>query len=247
MNFPDYVLILAGAAAGGFINGLAGFGTSLFALGFFLSVLPPTQSVALVLLLSVTTGLQGLWVVRAAILDNPKRLTRFLLPALVGIPLGVLSLRYVDVQALKLVIAGFLLIYGGFFTVRRNLPKIDHPTPAIDVTVGFLGGVLGGLASLSGALPTMWCSMRAWPKAETRAVLQPFNVCVLALSAALLALRGAYTPETLRYALIAIPTALVSAQIGIILFKRVPDAMFRRLLIILCFVSGVILMARELF
>lgn len=247
MNFPDYGLILAGAAAGGFVNGLAGFGTSLFALGFFLSVLPPTQSVALVLLLSVTTGLQGLWVVRAAILDNPRRLMRFLLPALVGIPLGVLSLRYVDVQALKLVIAGFLLIYGGFFTVRRNLPKIDHPTPVVDVIVGFFGGVLGGLASLSGALPTMWCSMRAWPKAETRAVLQPFNVCVLALSAALLALRGAYTPETLRFALIAVPTALVSAQIGIILFKRVPDTTFRRLLIILCFVSGMSLMARELF
>ncbi|MDA7963461.1 sulfite exporter TauE/SafE family protein [Ruegeria sp.] len=247
MNSPDYLLILAGAAAGGFINGLAGFGTSLFALGFFLSVLPPTQSVALVLILSVVTGLQGLWVVRNAILDNPKRLARFLLPALVGIPLGVLSLRYVDVQALKLVIAGFLLIYGGFFTVRRNLPKIDRPTPAVDVTVGFLGGVLGGLASLSGALPTMWCSMRAWPKAETRAVLQPFNVCVLALSAALLALRGAYTPETLRYALIAIPTALASAQFGIILFKRVSDTLFRRLLIVLCFVSGLILMGRELF
>ncbi len=246
MNAPDYLLVLAGAVAGGFINGLAGFGTSLFALGFFLSVLPPTQSVALVLILSVVTGLQGLWVVRNAMLDNPRRLARFLLPALFGIPLGVQSLRFVDVQSLKIVIAGFLLIYGGFFMARRNLPKFDRPTTTVDVTVGFLGGFLGGLASLSGALPTMWCSMRSWPKAETRAVLQPYNLCVLGLSAAFLAVRGAYTPETLRYAIIAIPTALVSAQLGIIVFRRVPDSVFRRLLIILCFVSGLILMAREL-
>lgn len=247
MTTPDYLYIAAGAAAGGFINGLAGFGTALFALGFFLSVLPPTQSVALVLLLSVVTGLQGVWVVRTAILDNPKRLFRFLVPALFGIPLGVQCLRFVDVSLLKMVIATFLLIYGGFFLVRRNLPQIDRPTPAIDATIGFFGGVLGGLASLSGALPTMWCSMRSWPKAETRAVLQPFNVCVLFLSAGLLAVRGAYTPETLRFALIAVPTALVFAQIGIGVFKRVPDTTFRRLLIGLCFVSGLILMARELF
>ena len=35
MPLPDAFFIIAGAAAGGFINGLAGFGTALFALGFF--------------------------------------------------------------------------------------------------------------------------------------------------------------------------------------------------------------------
>ena len=89
--------------------------------------------------------------------------------------------------------------------------------------------------------------MRSWPKAEIRAVLQTFNVCVLALSAGLLAWRGAYTPETLRFTWIALPTALAFAQCGIILFKRVPDTVFKRLLIILCFASGLILMVRELF
>ena len=247
MGLPDFLIVVIGAAAGGFVNGLAGFGTSLFALGFFLSVLPVTQAVALVLLLSVLTGLQGIWVVRKTILDNPKRLTRFLLPALVGIPLGVQCLRFVDVQALKLVVASFLLIYGGFFIARQNLPKFEHSTPAVDAAVGFLGGFLGGLASLSGALPTMWCSMRPWTKAETRAVLQPFNIAVLGLSSALLAWRGAYTVETWWCALIAVPTALASAQMGIAVFKRIPDATFRRLLIVLCFVSGLVLMARALF
>ncbi|MEO1024921.1 MAG: sulfite exporter TauE/SafE family protein, partial [Pseudomonadota bacterium] len=176
MDLLDALFIFAGAAAGGFINGLAGFGTALFALGFFLTVLPPTQAVALVLMLSVVTGVQGVWVVRLAMFDNPRRLMRFLLPALLGIPLGVMSLRFVDVAMLKLVIASFLLIYGGFFMARSTLPKLDRPTPFIDSSVGFLGGFLGGLASLSGALPTMWCALRSWPKAETRAVLQPYNV-----------------------------------------------------------------------
>ncbi|MEX0286641.1 MAG: sulfite exporter TauE/SafE family protein, partial [Paracoccaceae bacterium] len=81
-------LILAGAVCGGFVNGLAGFGTALFALGFFLQVLPPTQAVGLTLVLAITTGLPGLWVVRKNLMDQPRRTLRFLVPALFGIPLG---------------------------------------------------------------------------------------------------------------------------------------------------------------
>lgn len=246
MEFNTILMVLAGGLAGGFVNGLAGFGTALFALGFFLNVMTPVQAVAITVILSVTSGLQGLWIVRGEVRQNQRRLFRFLIPGLVGIPVGVLSLVWIDAQSLKLVIAVFLLIYGGFFTLRRSLPKFDTPTPIVDMGVGLLSGVLGGAASLSGALPTMWCSMRPWPKSETRAVLQPFNVVVLTLTACMLLLRGAYTAQTLGYLLVALPATLIAAQIGIAIFKRLPDDLFRRLLIGLCLVSGIVLLLREL-
>lgn len=59
MNSLALLYLLLGAAAGGFINGLAGFGTALFALGFFLNIMSPIQAVAIVFLLSVTRGLVG--------------------------------------------------------------------------------------------------------------------------------------------------------------------------------------------
>lgn len=238
--------VAAGAAAGGLINGLAGFGTALFALGFLLAVMPPVQAVAVVVVLSVVTGLQGLWVVRRAISANKARLARFLLPALAGIPLGVLVLSMIDARLLKLVIAALLILYGGFFSLRAHLPRFERPTPVWDMVVGFLGGVLGGAASLSGALPMMWCALRPWPRHETRAVLQPFNVVVLALTAVMLAVGGAYTRDVLTALLIAVPVALIAAQGGIAIFRRLPDAAFRRLLILLTLVSGLVLMTREL-
>ncbi len=240
------LMVTLGAAAGGFINGLAGFGTALFALGFFLTVMTPPQAVAVVVVLSVASGLQGLWIVRHAIFDNPRRMTRFLAPGILGIPLGVTALYVIDANSLKLVIAAFLLIYGGFFSFRRALPKFERPTPLIDMTVGFTGGVLGGAASLSGALPTMWCSMRPWPKAETRAVLQPFNVAILGLTALMLWWQGTYGREVLINLAIALPATMISAQIGITVFRRLSDDLFRRLLISMCLLSGVILMIRAL-
>ncbi|MBQ0752400.1 MAG: sulfite exporter TauE/SafE family protein [Roseovarius sp.] len=246
MNSDTVLYVITGAAAGGFINGLAGFGTALFALGFFLTVIPPLQAVAMLVVLSVVTGLQGVWVVRDAIGENPRRLARFLLPGLIGIPLGVLILSVIDAGTLKAVVAAMLLLYGGYFTLRARLPRFERSTPFWDMLVGFLGGVLGGAASLSGALPMMWCALRPWPKQETRAVLQPFNVVVLAVTTILLALKGAYTRETLIYLAIAIPAALLAAQLGITVFKRLSDTAFRRLLILMTLVSGVVLLLREM-
>jgi uncharacterized membrane protein YfcA len=246
MSAETIALVIAGAAAGGLINGLAGFGTALFALGFFLNVMPPVQAVAVVVVLSALTGLQGLWIVRHAIGTNKRRLARFLVPGVLGIPLGVLALSFLDARSLKLGVAAFLILYGGYFSLRARLPRFTRPTPVLDMLVGLAGGVLGGAASLSGALPMMWCALRPWPKAETRAVLQPFNVTVLALTAAALAFKGAYTRETLLYIALALPVSIIAAQAGIAIFRRLPDAAFRRLLIAMTLISGTVLMLREM-
>ncbi|MCK0167338.1 sulfite exporter TauE/SafE family protein [Jannaschia sp. S6380] len=244
---PDLLwMLLLGAASGGLINGLAGFGTALFALGFWLQVMPPVQAVSIVVVMSVASGLQGVWLVRHAISTQRRRLARFLLPALPGIPVGLAALSVVSAPTLKITIAVFMLLYGGFFSARSALPRLERPTPVVDGTVGFLGGVLGGAASLSGALPTMWCAMRPWPKSEVRAVLQPFNVAVLGVTMMLLALGGAYDRSTLGLIALALPVTMISAQVGIAIFKRLGDDQFRRLIIAMMFVSGAVLLLREL-
>ncbi len=246
MMDPQLILyLILGGLAGGFINGFAGTGTALFALGFFLSVLDPLSAVAIVALMSTLTGLQGVYLVRHEIFSNKARSLRFIIPGLLGVPLGAMLLSFVNAEALRLIVAGFLIFYGGYFGFRKSLPKFDKRTPKTDVAVALAGGILGGLASLSGALPAIWLSMRAWTKGETRAVLQPFNVLILATTVATLAFQGAYTRQTVLGFAIAFPSALVSVQFGIMLFKRVNDNQFRRTLIILCLALGLGIVLRH--
>ncbi|MGI9434080.1 MAG: sulfite exporter TauE/SafE family protein [Geminicoccaceae bacterium] len=242
MTIEVILFIIAGAVCGGFVNGLAGFGTSLFALGWWLQVLPPLQAVALSFVMSVLGSIPGIVLVWRYI--TWRRLARFLIPALLGIPVGLAVLHRIDAASLTIALAAFLLLYGGFFSFRRGLPTIVRPTPIIDLMVGFLGGVCGAIAGLSGVLPTIWCSLRAWPKAEQRAVLQPYNVIILSLSALSLALDGNYDRNVLLTIVAALPATLISALIGIQVFKRLNDAQFRRLLIILMLVSGLSLLIR---
>lgn len=238
--------LLAGSLIGGFINGLAGFGTALLALGVWLQVLPTEQAIALVLVTSVLSGLQGVWIVRREISRHRARLANYLLPAMAGLPLGFLLLPFINAQILKISIAVLLVSYGVYFIARRSLPQFDRATPVADAVVGFVGGIMGGAASLSGAIPTMWVGMRPWTKGEMRAVLQPFNVVVLALTGVYFAWLGVYSREMLLPVSIALPGTLVGAQIGIFAFHRLGHVAFRWLLIFLLFGSGLIIGIREL-
>lgn len=247
MSSEVITYLILGAAAGGFINGLAGTGTALFALGFYLVVLPPITSVAIVGLMSILAGLQGLWLVRSEIRANPLQFVRFLIPGLAGVPIGLTLLDVIDAQTLRIAIAGLLIIYGGYFSFRTALPTFSRPTPWVDAIVGFIGGVLGGAASVSGAIPAMWLSIRPWPKAQTRAVLQPYNVAILSTMVTMLAFKGAFDGQALSALLVTIPAGLIAAQFGIAVFKRLSDGVFRRLLIVLTLLMGLGILASEVF
>lgn len=246
MSADFYIYLGLGALAGGFINGLSGTGTALFALGFYLVVLDPIRAVAIVAFMSVLAGLQGLWIVRAEIKAQPKRLLRFLVPGLIGVPIGLSLLSSIDEGTLRIAVASLLIIYGGYFSFRASLPAFSRRTPIIDSVVGLIGGVLGGAAGVSGAIPAMWLSIRPWTKSDTRAVLQPFNVAVLITTVGLLFFEGAYDHIALSALLITIPVGLIAAQIGIRVFKMLSDTGFRRLLIVLTLLMGIGIMVSEL-
>ncbi|MCG6901943.1 MAG: sulfite exporter TauE/SafE family protein, partial [Rhodobacter sp.] len=85
-----------------------------------------------------------------------------------------------------------------------------------------------------------------WPRAETRAVLQPYNAAILALTAVYLGLRGAYDWRVLQATGIALVISITAAQLGLFVFRRMNDVQFRWLLIVLMFCSGIGLLLREL-
>ena len=244
MTVEMIILLVIGAFAGGFISGLAGFGTGLFALGWWLGALPASDAVVLVVILSLVGGAQGIYAVRNAI--DLSDLSRFLGPALVGIAGGFLLLDYIDVLVLKLVVATLLVLFGGYFTFRQTLPKLQARVLLVDVGVGAIGGVLAAVAGLSGALLTMWCSLYDWPKARRRAVIQPFNMIVLSLVFLLMVLRGMLNGHIAMLTLIALPFSVLGTQAGIAIFRRLSDDRFQRLLIWLTLFSGLMLAGREL-
>src|SRR6266550_2124488 len=205
-------LLLAGALAGGFVTGLAGFGTALMALGIWLYVLPPSIAVPLVLICSIvaqTSTLPSFWRSIDFMLVWP-----FLIGGLAGVPLGTLLIAHADPNVFKLSIGLLLLVFPTALYLQRNPMAFTFGGRAADAAIGFAGGILGGLAGLSGALPTLWASVRGWGKDERRGVFQTFNWTVLFTAFCLQAGMGLIKLDVIWLALLAFPATVTGAWLG---------------------------------
>ena len=177
MPASAYPLLFLGALAGGFVSGLAGFGTALMALGIWLYVLPPSLAVPLVLICSVagqTSTLPSMWRSFDFTLVWP-----FLIGGLAGVPLGTMLIAHADPRIFKLSIGVLLVVFSVALLLNRSPMAFRLGGRLADGAIGFAGGILGGLAGLSGPLPTLWASVRGWGKHERRGVFQTYNWTVL--------------------------------------------------------------------
>jgi uncharacterized protein len=238
------VMLFTGALAGGFVAGLAGFGTALLALGIWLYVLPPTIAVPLVLICSViaqTLTMPSIW--RAI---DFKLVWPFLIGGLAGVPVGTLLIAHADPNVFKLSVGVLLLVFPTALYFQRAPMAWSFGGKAADGMVGFAGGILGGLAGLSGPLPILWASVRGWNKDERRGIFQTFNWTILAAAFCLQAATGLVQKEVIWLALLAFPGTLIGAWLGARAYHALSDRNFRDVVLAMLFLSGVGLICSSL-
>jgi uncharacterized membrane protein YfcA len=178
VDLPEgLVLLLAGAFAGGFASGLAGFAFALVASSLWLHVLAPAEATPLLVASALLLQLFTIWRLRQGVRFD--LLWPFLIGGVPAVPLGVLLLTEASPGAVRVGVGIFLVLYSGFMLLRPPLRAYAGGGRLADGAVGALGGVLGGLCGLNGALPSVWCNLRGWPKDEQRGVYQPYIVATM--------------------------------------------------------------------
>jgi uncharacterized membrane protein YfcA len=239
MSTIAVAVLLFGALAGGFVSGLAGFGTALMALGIWLYVVPPGTAVTLVLICSViaqTATMPSIW----RSLDF-RLVWPFLVGGLAGVPLGTMLVAYADPRLFKLCVGVLLLIFPTALYFDRRPMAVRFGGKVADAGIGFTGGVLGGLAGLSGPVPILWASVRGWGKDERRAVFQIFNWTILTAALCVQAATGLITRETMWLTLLVLPATIGGAWLGARTYHALSDGDFRDVVLGLLFLSGVTL------
>jgi len=237
MDAATYAVLLFGALAGGFVSGLAGFGTALMALGIWLYVLSPALAVPLVLICSVIAQISTLPSIWKSI--DFSIIWPFLIGGLIGVPLGTMLIAHANPNTFKLTVGVFLLVFPTVLYFQRQDMAITLGGKAADAVIGFAGGILGGLAGLSGPLPILWASVRGWSAQQRRGIFQIFNFSVLAASLLLQISTGLVKMDVFWLALVAFPGTLVGAWLGARTYHALSDGNFRDVVLGLLFLSGV--------
>lgn len=234
------LIVLGGAAAAGFVQGLAGFAFALASLSIWAWAVDPALAAPMAVFGSLVGQLVTLPIVGRHF--NCKGMLPFVAGGVLGVPVGIFLLSVLDPEGFKLALGVFMIVYCPIMLFVPAGFRLDFGGNWANAAAGWLGGVFGGLGGLSGPIPTLWCTLKGMDKDSQRGVMQGFNIAMHITTMIGYFLAGTIiTGETLRHFGLIATALVVPALLGAMLFRRLDTRAFRRLVLVLLFVSGLVL------
>lgn len=245
----EILLVVLAIGGGAFIQGAVGFGSALIAMPLMSLVLP----------VAVAAPIQGLagGLIAAGVLYRHREFIRFreagrlALASALGLPFGLLLLKYGAPGIVTRLLGGILLIYGGYSLflaprLEREAPVEGEPrwARAGGWIAGIVSGVLGGAYTTNGPPVVVYGALRRWPKGEFKAILQTYFLMSDALIILGHAASGLITRQVGLYSLYALPALGLGLYLGFHLDRRLDAQRFRTALLGLILVLGASLLLR---
>lgn len=234
------LVVIAGAGVAGFVQGLSGFGFSLTAMSLWAWTLEPALAAALSVFGSLTGQVVAAVSVRRGF--NLPRLLPFVVGGLAGLPLGMYVLPRLDAPVFKGLLGLFLVIVCPLMFFADRLPRIVHGGRAADAVAGAAGGVMGALGGFTGVIPTLWCTLRGFPKDVQRTVIQNFNLALLMVTFCSYVGTGIVTRAMVPLLGVVAVALLIPALLGARVYHGISEIAFRKVVLALLTLSGVALL-----
>ena len=240
----DIAIFLCGTLAAAFVTALAGFAFGMIAAAVWLYALSPPQVSALIAAYALLVQGYAVWKLRHLL--DAHRLVPFIVGSAVGIPIGILALRWASAAQFRLAVGAILVLFSLYNLLRPKMPEMKQAGRAADAAVGVLNGMISGATGLGGIAALIWSSMRGWTRDEQRAVFQPTAVATFVMMLVAFGGTGVITRETLRLYFMGLPVLALGTWLGWALYGKLDDAAFRRIVLVLLLISGVTLVASAL-
>jgi uncharacterized membrane protein YfcA len=212
---------------------VSGFGYALLAVPLLSILIGPKDAVAIATVSGATaSGLMayGLW----GLTDRPT-LRRLITGAVVGMPIGILGLRELPEDPLRVALAVVVLL---MVVVLASGYRFRSTRPGTEVAAGFASGLLN--TSIGTAGPPVVVTLQAgeMPQHTFRATTVAFFACCNIVAVPLIVASGVVTASTWRTTLVAIPAVFAGTAIGSRLAPMIGPERFRSVVLGLLALAG---------
>lgn len=240
----ELALIIVGAATAGFVQGLSGFGFGLVSMSFWAWGLAPQHAAVLATVGGLTGQLLAAFTVRRG--ARWSLLWPFIAGGLCGIPIGMGLLQHADPAGFRLFVGTLLAVWCPLMLVSGRLPRFSRGGRIADALAGAGGGLMGPLGGFTGAIPTLWCTLRAMDRDEQRSVIQSFNLAMLGTTTLAYLQAGLITAADWPNLAVVAAALLVPALVGMRVYIGISAATFRKVVLGLLTLSGLAMLASSL-
>jgi uncharacterized protein len=243
MNMFQWVILVLGAAAGGLVQGITGFAFAMIAMSVWIWALDPVTAGAMAVFGGLTGQIVSALTVRRGWcwpMSWP-----FLAGAVVGITIGGPLVALLNPSAFRTILGGLLVIFCSAMLLSERLPSIQKGGRLGDAAAGLLGGIMALLGGFSGLAPALWCTLRGYDKDDQRAVVQNFNLAVLASTMAYMIYQGKVNQTMLPSMGLVAVSLLIPSFLGAKLYIGMTAQTFRKVVLKVLVLAGVIILVRE--
>ncbi|MEL7316363.1 MAG: sulfite exporter TauE/SafE family protein [Cyanobacteria bacterium J06559_3] len=219
------------------ISSTFGFGSALFAMP--LLTLLVGLPVATPLFGLVGPTIAGIILIRNWQLVDLASAWRLIISTLLGIPIGVVLVKYLPGDYVTYALGTFLIGFGAYRLANFELVKLEAPAWALPF--GLVAGILGGAYNTSGPPIAIYGEIHRWSPTQFRATMQsyflPTGVGIIISHY----LGGLWHREIFQLYGLSLPGVLVAIAIGGWINQRIPVEQFQAFLSIVLILLGVLL------
>ena len=228
------LVALFAALLAGVVTGMTGFGLALISTPILLFAYEPRTVIVLTAIFSVFINTAVVW---DSWHEARKRLALTLLvPALLGIVVGVEVLRVIDPIYVRLGV-GAIVVFSALLLVRDiRLPGAD--TRWGTLVAGSTSGMLSTSTGLAGPPVVLLLASRGLPKHEFRGTSALYFLPMSVVGLIDLTLRGLVDASEVPLGLLLIPAAIAGKAAGTKLLERVSEKAFRAVTLGLVILTG---------
>ncbi|MFC3170382.1 sulfite exporter TauE/SafE family protein [Paracoccus fontiphilus] len=218
----DLALIAGAVFAAAVLRGITGFGFALAAVPLISLVTPPVQGVAIAILLQCMIGIGDVVAVRHLI--DRSTLAFMSAGAVIGTPAGLMTLRLLSADAMRIVIALVVLVGLAGLIAKVRLPS----GPKQAAGAGILAGLFSGLAAMPGPPAVAYVLGTATPAIQARATLMAFFFVTSLITLPGLLAQGIVGLPTILAAAASLPPLVIGTHLGGWVFRRLNDAGYQK-------------------
>jgi uncharacterized protein len=227
---PELVFIIAlGWFAGGFINGVAGFGAAMIAMPLIAPFMDLSVAVPSCTLIVLTLNCQVGWTFREHIEWNYVK--GIFIGAIPGVILSIFVLEYVSATYLKAGMGAFIACYA-LWSLYADKGRDRKINPAWGYLSGILSSALGMAFGFNGPPLAAYIAYSGCPARAVKGVLGAGFIITGVFIVTAKAMTGQITQTVLLTYAVATPAVIVGSKLGIWLSSYLNEYSYRKVLFV---------------
>jgi len=221
-----------------------GFGEALIAVPLLALSIPLKVAAPLAVLVSITIAAV---VVAQDWRKIHVRSAGWLVAAsLFGIPIGLLLLTSRHQQAVKIVLAIFIIAFAVYSLLGRRPPELKDDSKTWLISCGFVAGIVGGAFGMNGPPLVIYGAMRRLSAQHFRATLQAYFLPASVIGMGGYWLAGLWVPAVTHYYLVSLPVLLPAVWLGRLVNHRLHGDAFLKYVYVGLAGIGAVLLAESI-